>query len=264
MTQTESIITAARRYLTEQFAYWAAKYSSQKTESGIPYTYTDTDYNLFPRYNVLRAILDRVEMLVGQYHLEPDDCKEQLRQAGSTASDIFTGGQQNAISLQTMEVERIKFIRFIDDLDAEALRLVEPLPHRRRLSEVESREVRAQLQEHWNFQGNYWEPLEKLSPRPVKFILKEHISAGDYSTITTALRKMAAPMVLEITEDRRDAEIAFSLFDPDCYETIYCDRTYEWIIYGSHESTLAFGGNKLVEFVQQLFRDRTEFLNKWI
>ena len=46
-------------------------------------------------------------------------------------------------------------------------------------------------------------------------------------------------------------------------ETIFTDKTFEWVVYGSHESTIAFGGIWLVDFIKKLFANRKDKLNRW-
>ena len=99
MTDTEALITAARRYLGDNHNYWANRYSKERTGDNFPYTYTYNDYNLFPRYNILSAILDKVETLVGQNNLNNDTCKQELKNFGLTANSAFTTGEQNDISI---------------------------------------------------------------------------------------------------------------------------------------------------------------------
>jgi hypothetical protein len=264
MTPTEALITAARRYLIDNHRYWAERYTKERTGDNFPeYTYTDNDYNLFPRYNMLHAILGEVETLVGQNHLNIEAGKQALKSMGLNAGSSLVKEPINKIERAAMQEEREKFIRFIDQVSMDELAAVEPLPHRRRLTEEEKQVVRQELLTHWNFQGNYWEPLEELSPKPTIFLMYNNISGSDYKQIISAIQKRADRCLFEITEDDNDAEIEFDLIQLDCYETIYCDKNYDWIVYGSHEGTVAFGGTWLLAFIKQLFADRKELLNKW-
>jgi hypothetical protein len=262
MTDTEALITASRRYLKDNFSYWADRYSKERTGKDFPYTYTNNDYNLFPRYNVLSAILDKVETLLGQNQLVFETCKQKLKEFGLTANSPFTTGEQNDTAKKAMQEERKKFIDFVQKLAANNLQEIQPLPHRRRLTKVESDQIRQALQEHWNFQGNYWEPVEELSPKPSIFLMKDNITDDDYRQIIEEIERHAESKLFEIKEDGSDAEIEFSLFHPDCYETIYCDRSFSWIVYGSHEGTVAFGGFWLLDFIRELYADRQDKLNK--
>ncbi len=260
---TDALITAARHYLKNNFAYWADRYSKERTGADIPYSYTDNDYNLFPRYNVITAILDGVEALTGNTVMTVAECKAALIEIGTSANSSFTTGEQNAIELQAMAEERDKFVDYIVYLDSEIIVKQEPLPYRRRLTKEESEKVRKALKNHWGFQGDYWDPLEKLSPQPTVFLSKEYITDKDYLQIISTIKKLASDRLYEVVEDGRDAEIEFSSFHPDCYETIYCDGTWQWIVYGSHEGTVTFGGESLIYFVNNLFANREDKLNYW-
>ncbi len=261
MTEIDALVTSARRYLKDHFNYWSDKYLEEQVDEDS--LYTDNDYNLFPRYNILAAILDEVETLVGQAYIDIQTCKQELKDIGLTANSPFTIGKQNVIATRAMHEERNKFVEFIENIRVEDLNAVEPLPYRRRMTKEESEQVRTALLENWNFQGGYWEPLEKLSHKPTIFLTKENISEGDYEQLIKAVQKNADAKVFEITEDGSDTEIDSSLFQPDCYETIYCDRSYKWILYGSHEGTIAFGGAWLLDLIRQLYSDRQEQVNKW-
>ena len=54
-----------------------------------------------------------------------------------------------------------------------------------------------------------------------------------------------------------------SEFDPDCYETVYVDENYDWIVYGSHEGTIAFGGSWLLIEIEKQLRDKKKLANQW-
>ena len=106
MTQAEALITAARTYLKSNHSYWATRYSKERTGNDYPYTYTDNDYNLFPRYNMLSAILDRVELLPGEEHLSQDALLQTILEHGRTASSLFTKDETNPIAVSAMQEER--------------------------------------------------------------------------------------------------------------------------------------------------------------
>jgi len=232
MTQSESLITTARRYLIDNHRYWTKRYAQERTGSDIPYTYSDSDYNLFPRYNVLSAILHGVETLVGKNDLDFASCKQQLNDIGLTANSPFTTGEANDIEKNAMQEKRVKFLEFIDKLTVNDLASVEPLHYRRILSKGEQEQVRKALFDTWNFQGDYWDPLEELSPKRTVFVATSNITDQDYDRIINEIELHADSRLFEITEDGSDAERDINLFHPNCYKTIYCDKTYEWIFTG--------------------------------
>ncbi|SEW35150.1 hypothetical protein [Chitinophaga arvensicola] len=263
MSPAEALTTAARTYCKEHFDYWSARYVKERTGKSFPeYSYTDNDYNLFPRYNVLSAILGEVEMLTGKTWPDLEQCRETLIHIGDTASSPFTVNENN-IEQNAIREERDKFIHFISTITPSELALVAPLPWRRRLPSAEQAAVRQVLLERWNYDGDYWDPLDYRCPTETIYLAKKNITANDYQAIISFISSYAAPLLLELTEDGTDAEIDINLFHPDCYETVYCDRNYEWIIYGSYESTVTFAGEALLTFIKQQFNGREELFDQW-
>jgi hypothetical protein len=263
MTHIEALITLARRYCQDNYSYWAEKYSQERTGNDFPCTYSDTDYNLFPRYKVLSAILSSVETLTGQDFQNIESCQNDLKIMAFTAKSTFTTGQQNDIEKHAIEDECRKFAEYIGNLSSNDLINVEPLPYKRRMKEDESLQIRSRLLEKWNYDGDYWDPLVDNSPRKVVFLRKKSITDNDFTQIIEFIRRISQPHLYQVTEEGNDAEIEFSLFHPDSYETIYFDKTFEWVVYGSHESTITFSGGTLLNFIEQLFSDRKEKLNNW-
>ena len=66
---------------------------------------------------------------------------------------------------------------------------IEQLPYRRRLNKEGSDQVRQALLEKWNFEGNHWEPLEELSPKPTIFLMKDNITDSDYEQIIHKIKE---------------------------------------------------------------------------
>lgn len=262
MTKIESLVTKARRYCMEKWEYWFEKYQKERAGNDFPYTYTDNDYNLFPRYNAISAIQSGIETIVGSEFNSIGECKENLIRLGNCSQSQFTTGTMNEIEKTAIMEERNKFEEFILNLSDDEMINVEPLPFIRRMPETESRSVRDKLSEIWNFDGGCWVPLENKCDRAI-FISKDNISENEYKEIMDHIIKNSNETIFMITEDLLDYEIASSEFDPDRYETVYTDGTYQWIVYGSHEGTLAFGGERLVNKIKELYKTRQNLINKW-
>lgn len=281
MTEIESLITKARRYCIENHAYWSNKY--QKEMSGNNNPYSKNDYNIFPRYNALAAILHGVLTIVGKEYSSFEDCKTALKRIGLESHSIFTvngneelqllgrisqyfgvSGKHNKIERKAIQDEREKFVAFISEQSPESVLGVEPLPFERKLSEEEAEQVREKLLEFWNFDGDYWEPLENRSPKSTIFLMNDNIESSDKQEIEKLIKEnIKADKFFLITEDRIDYEVEIEQLSIDLSETIICDKTFDWVVYGSHESTTAFGGDFLINKVNQIFENRKEKLNKW-
>lgn len=280
MTDIEKLITSARHYCKDNFVFWMEKY--QKESSGNYNSYSDNDYNIFPRYNVLAAIQQGVETLVGQKFQSFENCKQQLTDIGLKSHSIFTidsneeihllgesgkyrstTGRQNPIAKKAMSEERAKFLDFTNSRTTENISQVEPMSYRRRLTDQEMVFIRQKLSDIWNYDGDYWNPLDDKSPKETVFLMKDNLSDDDCKRIIEFITANYRHRFFEITEDRIDYEIELDSFDIDLYETIVTDKKFEWVIYGSHEGTITFGGTFLTDFVKNLFADRQEKINKW-
>ena len=190
MTPVESLITAARRYCQDNFSYWSTRYGNERSGQDIPvYSYSDQDYNLFPRYNALSAILDIVEMLVGEPYTDIADCRLALIEVGRSAESIFTNDENNTIAKAAIQDEQDKFVHYVQTVTLGELGLVDPLPHRRRLNSEEQKAIREELFEKWNFDGDYWDPLEKKCPVESLFLSKDSITKQDYQSIIESICK---------------------------------------------------------------------------
>lgn len=280
MTDIEKLITSARHYCKDNFVFWADKY--QKESSGNNNPYSDNDYNIFPRYNVLTAIQQGVETLVGQELQSFENCKQQLTDIGLKSHSIFTidsnaeihllgesgkgkatTGRQNPVAKNAMTEERTKFIEFINSKTTENISQVEPMPYRHRLSDQEMVLVRKQLADIWNYDGDYWNPLDDKCSNETVFVMEDNLTEDDSRKIVDFIVANSSKRLFEISEDRIDYEIELDSFSLELYETIITDKSFNWVIYGSHEDTLTFGGTKLIEFIKSLFIDRQDKLNKW-
>ena len=259
MTEVEACITAARRYCIDNFDYWSERYSNEISET----PYSDNDYNLFPRYNALKAILHEIERLTGQNYPSLETCKSDLIKTGLSNQSIFISGRLNQIEANAILEEKNKFITFIKNLGVEELKNVKSLPFKRRISEVESLLKRKKIESSWGFDGGYWEPIYNKSPDETVFVMRDLLLESDNKEIVDFIATIAKKRIFEITEEKLDYELEVSLLDPHCYETIYFDNSMKWVVYGSHEFTTTFGGTELVAFIKQLFSTRSDLLNKW-
>lgn len=262
MTSTEALITAARRYCGEHYHYWAVRYSKERTGQNYPvYSYSDNDYDLFPRYNILDAILGEIEILVGRSFPSLSDCRATLIQIGRSANSPLTKQKENLIASAAIQQERDKFIQFIDTVTPEMLEQTAPLPYRRRLEEAEKSAVYQALLERWNYDGGYWDPIENLSPVEIVYLAKADITSADLQAVSGFINDQAAGHLLEATEEGIITEISSGDFHLNSEETVFCDLNYQWLVYVSHEATVTFAGGQLLEFIKQLFAGRESLLH---
>lgn len=263
MTPTERVVTLARQFCIDNIQYWTDYYEKNRSGNNMPYDYSKHDYNVFPRYQTSEAILRGIETIVGKTYDSIEQCKNEIRELGLTSQSHFTTGKLNGLQGKAIEDARQKFVFFIDAITEEQLDKVEPLPYRRRFLESEANSIRQELATHWNFDGGYWEPLTPCSPKPFVFFDKENLTENDFQKIKDIILSQPDNRIYEISEQRYDYEIDKSEIEIDCYEIIYTDKKFEWIIYGSHEGTIAFGGDWLLTELDKQLSDKLELKNKW-
>lgn len=245
MTQSDKIITAARRYCLDLF------------QSGLS-----------TQQRIAIGLLNGVEFLVGKQFPNADDLKAELKQLALASLKEQTSGYSKEGHLKKIEQEKQSFIQFIDQLDISNLDTIEPLPYRRRLSENEAIQVRQSLKSKWNFDSwsspnYYWEPLVVASPKPVYFFNTEVLSDKDFENIGKFIWKLTGDTIYEVTEDKIDYEIEATEIDKYTIEAAYTDKLNSWIIYLSHEGTTAFGGDELMKEVDGILVDKKELKDKW-
>ena len=264
MNEIEALVTAARRYCIDNYNYWSNEYSERRSGSDFPvYSYSENDYNLFPRYNALSAILHGIEYLVGSKFDNIEICRAKIIKLGQTSQSIFTEGK-NIIERNAIKEERDKFCHFIESIKSSELKNVLPLPYRRRLKDSEREIIRQKLLNIWQFDGGSWIPLVDINPSiSTLFFNKDNLNEQDLKKIQDVITQKADLNLYEISEEQLDYEIESNDLQIDCYETVYCDKNLDWLIYGSHENTVAFGGNWLIDYMKQLFSDRKEKINKF-
>ena len=262
MTKTEAIITLAIRYCIDNHSYWSEKYSKEKTGNDFPLTYTKNDYNLFPRYNCLDAIEKELTTLVGKRYDDINTVKEEIILIGKNANTVFTTGKQNGTERKAIADERKKFCEFIFKVPDSDLENVTPLPYKRKLSKDEAKSIRQGLNINWGFDGGYWIPLDGETSKETLFLMDKYIEPIK-EEIIELVKSNSLTRIYEIEETGDDYEIEIDSFSPNLYETICCDKNFEWVLYGSHEGTIAFGGDWLIKGIKNLLKGKESKFNKW-
>ena len=257
MRETESLVTLARKYCIDNINHWETRYKNERSGQEIPYSYSSNDYDLFPRCNVLRAIFDNVGFLV-ESGISATECKSKLVVIGQTAGTFDE--LQNEVSIKAIQDERDKFTTFINAISPDDIANVEPLFHARRLSQSEVENIEKKLHEIYDYDG-HWIPIGTQSPAKAVWVHHTDLTPTEVEGLLSVIREKAKKRQFEIKEDGINYEIEIESMDITGYETTYCDDTYEWILYSSHENTVAFGGTWLISEVEKIFSVKNEKLH---
>ena len=115
MTPSCALHTAARCYCETRIAYWHDRYARLQTPRG-QHGYSDEQRDVYPRYNVLEAILVEVERLRPEALQDLQNARSQLRAIGRSAESLFTERPGGPIEQSAMRTSASAFARSWNDL----------------------------------------------------------------------------------------------------------------------------------------------------
>jgi len=269
MNINDKMITLARSYCKNSYTYWVDKYHKERTGNDYLHTYTDTDYDLFPRYVRIAAILKGIDLLVGKKYKSFNSCVHSLLDAVNF-KNAFVDSAKNAIQIKAMNDEEQKYRKFILNFNENDLMNtnIERLTYKRMLGVHESVKVRNILLDKWGYDG-YWYPISKENVSDdILFLMAKYISPLE-KDIVGFIKNIAFNKYYAIDECKEDYKYSIKNFNLSLYqgtETFCCDKSFEWAVYGSHEGTLTFGGEILVSKVKELLKGYESKFNlfEWI
>jgi hypothetical protein len=241
--ESATLHTMARRYLRSRNGKLHAEYAALPQESRRRLgDYTDEEKRIFPRYNVVDAMLREVE------RLDPEDLPppDRLAAAAMTAQSVFTT-DLGPIEAEVTAAERDLFRRSIKSWLAAKDVVVEPLGYRRVFGEEEAEGWRRGLERRWGLQRTMWHPLITQDvPEDVLVVDASAMWDGPaIELVREALAGMGLRRVIELREHGDPcSRLDLDLFEPVCTgaEGVWTDDTLGWIAYASHESSVTFAG----------------------
>jgi len=255
MLDREALHTAARRYCLERAAMWSERYAERPLGSTDPESLA-----IYPRYNVLRAILVAVERLIPSDFATLHELRDALVSAGQTAESIFTQPPREEVALRAIAEERHLFTEYIYGLQDDDLSEIKPLPYHRVLGASESATLWAKLNERWGIgKQGHWYPLigEDLPSNVIAFQAEHFHAEVRPAVLQSILAKRGIDRVWELREDNPDYEIDLELFEPvyDGAEGYWTSRELDWIVYASHERSITIAGKWLITALKTAWPD---------
>lgn len=246
MNEIEALHTAARRYCLDEGRRWRERYADLQRgrEQRVPYSYSRRDLDTFPRYHVLDAIRVDIELYVPADFASPTEAVDTLVIAAETAESLFTR-PDGPIESRAIEEERAKAVAHFRSLGEEDLRAIRPLPYRRTLGTSEAEDLRRRLAVAWEANDNYWYPLVRIERRDVRaFHARAFLADGGGRHLRLALRHHGLGNVFALREIDRSFEVKGTTVEwiYDFEETFWTDDNLDWVVYASHDDSLAVGG----------------------
>lgn len=219
--------------------------------------YSKAAYSLFPRYRLDEAIEIEVERITGQQFRSVEEARKLLLEAGNRAfSSLLHEFQRSPEACAALTDEWKAFEAYISGVDAVQLARIEPLPYRRVLTASESERLRRELSTRWGAK-DYWYPLAECEPHTNVVAFHEELWANRNGTslLLQAIHERAIERCFALLEGSADYEIARSLVDPTYRrDEAFVTSDFEWLVYSSHESSIAVAG-WLADFFRTQWQD---------
>ncbi|MEM8638174.1 MAG: hypothetical protein AAGG51_05030 [Cyanobacteria bacterium P01_G01_bin.54] len=261
--RVENLHITARRYCLEEYDFWVKEYSRIHQILKFPYQYSDKELDTFPRYHVLKAILDGVEAFIPADFSGLEEAKAILAEVGSTAKNVFTEPPNEMIADQAMLEEREKFIHFIENFPEDDLFRVKPLFYRRVLTQKENDYHWQRLKDIWNLENGCYYPLDLvITEQPVlafwDVFFEDEFGFDDLRNI---LRLHEVNRIIGLFESQLGHELEVATFEPiysSRGEGYWFSEDYDWLVYASHESSITLGGHWLINEVKNVWTNWQE------
>ena len=255
--------SAARRYCEERHAFWANEYSKicKAGRDRVGESYTKETLSVFPRYNVLEAILEEIERFIPEDFSDCNEARSLIAEAGRVAEPTFTP-PRGKIKKQVMDEERASFIRYINEISEKSLESIQLLPFRKILSVKESSGIWKLIQDAWEIPNDYWYPLTGKKPPNVEAFQDEYFERNISNDILIKFFNDRGVMRFwELREHGAEYEMAIEIFEPyyNSAEGFWTSSSLDWIVYCSHERSVSVGG-WLLDEVKQSWPDWEKYL----
>ncbi len=257
-------------YCIQQAAEWHEKYATlhaagraTDTTRTNSWTYTKEAYDIFPRYNLLAAIQHNIEAFVPADFDSIDTARRILSLAGETAIGAFNKNP-NDIEVAAITDERYRFIAYIQGVTEDAFLQLQLLPFRRALGQTEHRDLMQKFERVWGRWYGGCVNAEIDIPAHATIHIKAMDEPNAYRYLQEALARRGYNRVFELREGgdgyELDAEGATFLYDGA--EGFWMSADLNWMVYASHEASIAFGGAWLVDAMRLALRNFEHYLYK--
>lgn len=236
----------ARRYLMDRHDELTERYAALPGQGRVGAGYSLDAKRVYPRYNVVAAILDEVERLDPDRLPEVEPLAAHLVWAAGNARSSFTEPPLGAAEAEAIGDERRRFEGAVQDWMSGADLVVAPVGYRRVLGQGESAGWRRRLASRWGLRTLSWYPmLAEPVPEQVLVLREESMWDGPGTgMVRQVLRDLGRRRVVELREYGTEYLVDIDLFAPRYTgaEGVWTDETLDWLAFASHEGTVAFGG----------------------
>ncbi len=252
----QALHNAVRRYCYDQYRHWCDVYAATRhDDTAGGYRYSAKQKDIFPRYNMLKAIRIAVET-IDPDQLDDFAATQRLLDAlGESADDDFTRDPMDDVVRNAQDDERAKYSAFVASLNDQAVWDYDALPYQRVLTESEVNAVWETLREKWCIdRAEYWYPLSQTKQHVVAFDADAFHGAVPTEALIRELNATNVKRIFELREYGPNFVQETEAFEPvyTGAEGYWTSRVVDWVLYASHESTVTLAGS-LMERVKKIW-----------
>lgn len=261
MTDPEALHTTARRYLREEMDYTPRSMSWHWRTNGDGDRRVITTYH---RSSVSAAIEEEVDSIDPRDYRSIEELRAALVRIGRTADDPYLRSVIDARELEGISGDRARFCEYISGVSPVELRLVEPLPYRRLLSQKESMGRWRKLDERWGTSfGSYWYPLRSEPTPPGVLALQEAWFWHEIppARLAAILAGHGVKQFWQLSGDFRyyiqgEYEVGLESLEAGrgpgpAVEAYWTSGRMDWLVYISHESSVTVAGDWFIKAVKE-------------
>jgi hypothetical protein len=247
----------------DRYAALLAEGERARLLAGVPepltYSYSTQALDIFPRYDVLHALQEAVEVFTPVDFGSLDKARELLAAAATSVEKARSPVLTGPLEQRAMNEERELFADYVRQVSDGQLASVEPLPFRRTLRSEESARLKAVLHQRWGIQG-YWYPVDRPldgeppPPHALAFDAQPFFADDLQRRLRSALAGLSVSRLWELREpEASDHELDLELLEPvyTGAEGFWTDDSFDWLIYASHEQSVTIVGERLLPALQQ-------------
>lgn len=131
---------------------------------------------------------------------------------------------------------------------------------------METEIVKNNLKSKWNIDPfNFWIPLHGIpTDNTLYFETGDFDKYVGYKKLNEIVNEMNSGNIYTFNEAREENiydELQIKEYDsPDIF---YTNKNADWVIYQTHEETIAFAGNELIEKIKSIWSNWKENANPW-
>ncbi|MGH9533632.1 MAG: hypothetical protein ACRD2E_02105 [Terriglobales bacterium] len=270
MDEIEAVHTAARRFCLGEIWRWGDRYSALKEAGGervatagkISWAYSDAAYQIFPRKLLAQALLDEVERIVPALAGSGKRLCARLTASAEAARAATQATLRDPRAAAPISAEAEEFQRWVASSGTLCWQEVRPLAFHRTLDATEGRAAWERAAVRWGLRGNCWFPLtEGEQPADVLVFHRELFGArAGAKLLVEALAERGIQQVLHLHAwgPANDYETALSLLAMAlgvAMEEYFTAGEADWLVYASHESSVAIGGEWLAARFKEAWPD---------